>query len=117
VRRCRRETSVRPCPPAGITTWPWPLNLTAMANKAKSCVPSASIIDCASRPLFVFNGPVHGLDRGLCLHKPLAGLFGLAAVVRAGEYADKYASLLNQLRSRLAQVVEVLIAADLRTNR
>jgi hypothetical protein len=88
-----------------------------MANKAKSCVPSASIIDCASRPLFVFNGPVHGLDRGLCLHKPLAGLFGLAAVVRAGEYADKYASLLNQLRSRLAQVVEVLIAADMRTNR
>src|SRR4029453_17006970 len=71
----------------------WASRTWATSNRM---FPSASIVDCASRPLFVFNGPVHGLDRGLCLHKPLARLFGLAAVVGAGEHADKCAPLLDQ---------------------
>ena len=71
---------------------------------------SASIIDRALRSLFVFDGPVHGLDRGLHLQEPLTGLFGLAALVRTGEHFNKRSPLLDQSRSRLFEIVGVLFA-------
>ena len=57
---------------------------------------SASIIDRALRSLFVFDSPVHGLDRGLHLQEPLTGLFGLAALVGTGEHFNKRSPLLDQ---------------------
>jgi hypothetical protein len=62
------------------------------------------------RSLFVFDGPVHGLDRGLHVQEPLTGLFGLAALVGTGEHFNKRSPLLDQSRSRLFEIVGVLFA-------
>src|SRR6266545_987615 len=67
-------------------------------------------MDRALRSLFVFDGPVHGLDRGLHVQEPLTGLFGLAALVGTGEHFNKRSPLLDQSRSRLFEIVGVLFA-------
>ena len=67
-------------------------------------------MDRALRSLFVFDGPVHGLDRGLHVQEPLTGLFGLAALVGTGEHLNKRSPLLDQSRSRLLEIVGALFA-------
>jgi hypothetical protein len=64
------------------------------------------------RSLFAFDGPVHGLDRGLYLQELLKGLFCLAAVVGTGEHFGKCSPLLDQLCARLFEIVAVLFAHD-----
>jgi hypothetical protein len=56
---------------------------------------SASIIDRASRPYFVFNGPVHGLNCGLCLDERCGPL--------AGEVTHREPALLNRGPRRQGQ--------------
>src|SRR5258708_33899906 len=65
---------------------------------------SASIIDRALRSLFVFDSPVHGLDRGLHLQEPLTGLFGLAPLVGTGDHFKKPSPFPDQSRTRLFEV-------------
>jgi len=60
--------------------------------------------------LFVFDGPVHGLDRGLHLQELLTGLFGLAALIGTRKHFNKRSALLDQFRSRLFEIVGVLFA-------
>jgi hypothetical protein len=67
-------------------------------------------MDRALRSLFVFDGPVHGLDRGLHVQEPSTGLFGLAALVGTGEHFNKRSPLLDQSRSRLFEIVGVIFA-------
>jgi TctA family transporter len=61
-------------------------------------------MDRALRSLFVFDGPVHGLDHGLHLQELLTGLFGLAALIGTSEHFNKRSALLDQSRSRLLRL-------------
>ena len=53
-------------------------------------------MDRALRSLFVFDGPVYGLDRGLHLQEPFAGPFGLAALIGTSEHFNRRSALLDQ---------------------
>src|SRR5258707_14163573 len=65
--------------------------------------------------LFVFDGPVHGLDRGLHLQELLTGLFGLAALVGTCKRFNKRSALLDQFDWRLFGIVGVVFANSCRS--
>src|SRR6266540_469766 len=107
-RRTLRQNHLRPAPRSRRK-----ISRRAMgeAGGASFHLPHRSRrMDRALRSLFVFDGPVHGLDRGLHVQEPLTGLFGLAALVGTGEHFNKRSPLLDQSRSRLFEIVGVLFA-------
>jgi len=61
--------------------------------------------------LFVFDGPVHGLDRGLHLQELLTGLFGLAALKGTCEHLTN-ARRCSISFARAFEIVGVLFAHD-----